>query len=58
MEHTLDFCVLCGGYDTIQTYVPLNSHHTLWIHVCEKCAKMGEDKIRIEYKNRFKRTRG
>lgn len=36
----LDFCSLCGGYDTIQTYIPLGKDKdgcTLMFHVCEKC---------------------
>ena len=34
----LDLCTYCGGYDTIQSYIPLDEEHTIFIHVCEKCA--------------------
>lgn len=36
----LDFCTLCGGYDTIQTYIPLKKDKDgvqIYFHVCEKC---------------------
>lgn len=35
----LDFCTLCGGYDTIQTYIPWKKkdNMTIHFHVCEKC---------------------
>lgn len=45
----LDFCTLCGGYDTIQSYIPVDKENKIWIHVCEKCFKKGEDKIRYEF---------
>lgn len=36
----LDFCALCGGYDTIQSYIPLGECEDgikRFFHVCEKC---------------------
>lgn len=52
----LDWCTLCGKYDTVQTYIPINSKNTNWIHVCEKCASMGEDEVRKKFLK--KNTRG
>lgn len=33
----MDFCQVCNGYDTIQTYI--QKENRTWIHVCEKCLK-------------------
>lgn len=41
----LDLCSYCGGYDTIQSYIPLNEEHTLFIHVCEKCAAKNRESL-------------
>ena len=52
----LDFCTLCGGYDTIQTYFEINKEKHIWIHVCEKCARMGKLNVVLKAKEKFKNT--
>lgn len=36
----MDMCQLCGGYDTIQTYINSGKKFKgmpIYIHICEKC---------------------
>lgn len=48
----LDFCMLCGKYDTIQTYVPVKrtKKHRVYIHICEDCShKYSREEIAKKY---------
>lgn len=46
MFHCLDFCMLCGAYDTVQTYFKVGEKDkcSIFIHVCEKCAHTYSEK--------------
>ena len=57
-ETTLDFCTLCGAYDTIQTYFEIDDKNHIWIHVCEKCANMGKINVVLKARKKFKNTLG
>ena len=35
-DNPMDFCQLCGGYDTIQVYYKLPRRKP-YFHICEKC---------------------
>ena len=40
--YPMDYCQICGAYDTIQTYFPSGKKKNgvpIWFHTCEKCAK-------------------
>ncbi|MBO7713754.1 MAG: hypothetical protein J6S85_09310 [Methanobrevibacter sp.] len=54
---SLDFCTLCNGYDTIQTYIPCypsEDNIPRFFHVCEKClAKYTVEEMQIQMVEKF-----
>lgn len=50
-----DFCMICNGYDTIQTYARFNN---IAVHVCESCADgKNEKEIVLAYLQRHDKAR-
>lgn len=50
----LDFCTLCGGYDTIMTYIPITEKRSA--RVCEKCfGKFTVDEIKTVLRSRWEK---
>ena len=47
-ETELDFCQLCGGYDTIQTYFLFTDNKIkILFHTCEKCCEKYQSETEI-----------
>lgn len=60
-ETALDFCQLCGGYDTIQTYfIFTDNKKKVLFHTCEKCCNkyQSETEIIKAYINKNKEVVG
>lgn len=53
-----DICAICGGYDTIQTYIPYTEENPVngkikrFFHVCEACSDKHEQAELVEIFNR------
>lgn len=44
----MDFCQLCGGYDTIQTYfIFKDNNKKVLFHICENCVRKYETETAI-----------
>lgn len=44
----MDFCQLCGGYDTIQTYfIFKDNNKKVLFHTCENCVRKYETETAI-----------